>query len=232
MRLYLAGPMRGIPLFNFPAFEKAAAEIRAGGHEVWSPAEQDVMHDGLDVTKHADFSAPPQTFSHYMRRDLAAVCDAEAVAVLPGWEKSKGARLEVHVARACDKPILDAHTLAPITGQVAVQVTGQEVRITDPTTGGQKGQKLARFDLIPAEPLTELAMLYGVGGIKYDDNNWRKGYKWGLSFAALMRHAWQFWAGESTDKETQRHHLASVAWHAFTLMWFETNYKDGDNRPK
>lgn len=107
----------------------------------------------------------------------------------------------------------------------------KETRVVNASTGGAKGQKLERFDLIPAEPLTELAKLYGVGAQKYDDDNWRKGYSWKLSFGAMMRHAWLFWFGFSRDKGTKCHHLASVAWHAFTLMWFELHRPQFDDRP-
>ena len=110
MRVYLAGPMRGYPAFNFPAFAEAATRLRAAGHEVWSPAENDVEADGFDPTKDA-----PRSMAHYMGRDLPAVCASEAVAVLAGWRKSQGARLEVHVAVSCGIPILDAATLNPVT---------------------------------------------------------------------------------------------------------------------
>jgi len=50
-RCYLAGPMRGIPEYNFPAFFAAATSIRDRGIEVWSPAENDVHQDGFDPVK-------------------------------------------------------------------------------------------------------------------------------------------------------------------------------------
>ena len=103
--------------------------------------------------------------------------------------------------------------------------------VTDPDTGGKKGTALARFDLIPAHPLWELAELYGIGARKYEDRNWERGYAWSLSFAALMRHAWQFWNGEDRDPEGQLH-LASVAWHALSLMEFMRTHPELDDRPK
>jgi len=113
MKLYLAGPMRGIPLFNFPAFSEATQNLRALGHEVWSPAEHDVTKDGFNPS-----TDQPRGMAHYMERDLPEVCRADAVAVLPGWRDSVGARLEVTVAQACGIPILNAWTLAPVTETV------------------------------------------------------------------------------------------------------------------
>lgn len=106
----------------------------------------------------------------------------------------------------------------------------EEVRVVS-DTGGAKGQKLARYELIPHEPLLELAKLYGQGALKYDERNWERGYAFSLSFAALMRHAWQFWAGEDHDEETQRHHLACVAFHAFAMMAFQARGIGEDDRP-
>lgn len=106
-----------------------------------------------------------------------------------------------------------------------------EVRVVDPKTGGEKGQKLARFDLIPPGPLHTLAEHYGVGARKYEDRNWEKGYDWGLSFAALNRHLWAFWNGEYYDEETGLPHLASAVFHAFALMEFHDKDKGTDSRP-
>lgn len=105
-----------------------------------------------------------------------------------------------------------------------------EVRVTS-ETGGSKGTKPARFDLIPAEALTTLAELYGFGATKYADHNWRKGYDWSLSFAALQRHAWLFWGGEDDDAETGLPHMASVAFHALALIEFASTHPEYDNRP-
>jgi len=85
--IYLAGPMTGVEDFNYPAFRAAAAKLRAEGHNVISPAEYD-RHE-LEWRPWID----------YMRRDLRLLLLADEVRVLPGWEHSRGASLEVHVAR-------------------------------------------------------------------------------------------------------------------------------------
>lgn len=90
MRLYLAGRMSGVHDFNRPAFRDAAAQLRAAGYDVVSPAEY-----GYD---------PAFTWSQHMRRDIVALCDCDGVAPLSGWHESRGARLEVHVAHALDMP--------------------------------------------------------------------------------------------------------------------------------
>lgn len=105
-----------------------------------------------------------------------------------------------------------------------------EVRVVNETTGGAKGSKLARFDLIPAAALELLAEHYGRGSQKYEDRNWEKGYDWGLSFAALNRHLWAFWGGEDIDAETGSPHLVAVAWHAFTLLTFLERFPELDTR--
>lgn len=106
----------------------------------------------------------------------------------------------------------------------------KEKRIINEKTGGAKGSKEARFDLIPWEPMTEVAVLYGRGAEKYEPYNWAKGYAWSLSYAALVRHLTQFWLGEDCDEETKCHHLASVIFHALALMYFTKHHSDLDDR--
>lgn len=107
----------------------------------------------------------------------------------------------------------------------------EEVRVTS-STGGEKGSKLARFDLIPAHQLWRLAEHYGKGAAKYSDDNYRKGYPWKLSIAALERHLALFKMGEDYDEETGSLHLTAIAWHAFTLAEFFDVHPDYDTRLK
>ena len=107
-----------------------------------------------------------------------------------------------------------------------------EVRITDPVTGGQKGSKLERYDLVPFEALDEVARLYGKGALKYEANNWRKSYAWSLSLAALLRHVSRWAQGEDIDPETGCHHMACVAWHALALVTFYIRSLGTDDRVK
>ena len=106
----------------------------------------------------------------------------------------------------------------------------EEVRITA-TSGGQKGSKPTRYDLIPTDALELLARHYGKGNAKYPAvngiDNWRNGYPWSLSYAAMQRHLNQFWAGEDYDEETGSLHLVAAMWHCATLIHF-VNHPDMD----
>ncbi len=107
-----------------------------------------------------------------------------------------------------------------------------EKRIVNDKTGGEKGAKPERYDLIPWGPMAEVARLYGKGAEKYTDHNYRRGYDWSLSFAAMMRHATQFWNGEDYDEESGCHHLASVVFHAMALIEFGKTHPELDDRYK
>lgn len=93
---------------------------------------------------------------------------------------------------------------------------GGEERITS-KTGGQKGSKLCRIDLIPPEALAEVGLVYGIGAKKYAENNWKLGYPASLSLSALYRHINQWHAGERRDAEGF-HHLAAAIFHCLTLI--------------
>lgn len=101
--VYIAGPMTGLPEHNFPAFNAAAKVWRADGWEVINPAEMD------DPSKtHAELAAVPPQW--YYRRDLTELLKADAIALLPDWQSSTGARGEHYVATWLGLNIYDAIT--------------------------------------------------------------------------------------------------------------------------
>jgi dATP/dGTP diphosphohydrolase len=131
-------------------------------------------------------------------------------------------RLEREVGQLLDEEKqAEAAAAMPLhPAQVLAAGLDQEVRVKDPVSGGEKGVKLARFDLIPPAALEELACVYGRGAQKYAANNWRKGYAWGLSVGALQRHLSKWLQGGERD-EMGNHHMIQVAWHAFCLYTFQ-----------
>lgn len=114
MKIYLAGPMRGVPEFNFPTFHSMAAKLRAQGHEVFSPAERDIAHHGVDISKDnasGDETLAAQQHGFSLRDALADDCEficrhADAIALLPGWERSKGAKAERALAIALGHQVI------------------------------------------------------------------------------------------------------------------------------
>lgn len=89
-RIYLSGPMSGIADNNFPAFHEWAARLRAQGYDVVSPAE--IEEAG--------------SWEMCLRADLRELCTCDAIALMPGWENSKGANLELHVAHRLGMQVL------------------------------------------------------------------------------------------------------------------------------
>lgn len=107
----------------------------------------------------------------------------------------------------------------------------EETRIVDPDTGGEKNAKNIRLHAIPWEALRELGKVFAFGEAKYDDYNFRKGYKWSLSFDAMLRHMWAFWNREDTDEESGLHHMAHAVWHGLVLTFYSITKRGKDDRP-
>lgn len=111
MRVYLGGPMSGVPQFNLPAFDAAEADLLGRGLDVVPPAD---LHDP-DVRPLAlaspdgDVSKLPKkmTWGAFLANDVRLIADGgiEAIVVLSGWTGSRGARLETFVGRLCGLPV-------------------------------------------------------------------------------------------------------------------------------
>jgi hypothetical protein len=96
-RLYLAGPMAGFEDFNFPAFNKMADELRALGYEVENPADHGTVEGAV--------------WADYMAYDLTRLGLCGMIALLPGWDLSQGARLEVMIAEHLGMRVVNAQDL-------------------------------------------------------------------------------------------------------------------------
>lgn len=110
LTVYIAGPMRGIPLYNFPAFDAAEKRWRDEGHNPINPAALD---RAAGVNEHTD-PLPADFMRGAMKRDLEAICNCHAIALLPGWEKSSGVDVELRLACVLGLQVFDAVTLESI----------------------------------------------------------------------------------------------------------------------
>ena len=96
-KIYVSGPMTGIPNYNRPLFEKVTAELRELGNKVYSPPED-------EDPQHQD------TWENYLNKDIPLVAWADTFVMLPGWENSKGATLEVGIAALLKKDVFEYET--------------------------------------------------------------------------------------------------------------------------
>jgi hypothetical protein len=83
-RIYIAGPMTGLPEYNYPAFNAEAKRLRALGWEVENPAENEAPSSGEWID--------------FMRLAIPQLMTCDIIVLLPGWIESRGARIEVRVS--------------------------------------------------------------------------------------------------------------------------------------
>ena len=103
--IYVAGPMRGHPDYNYPAFDRLTRVLRAQGWDVVNPADMDrtqFQPDSDPSDFNPDINYEDQEFMRdALKRDMVAICDkCTAVYMMAGWETSKGAKAEHALAKA------------------------------------------------------------------------------------------------------------------------------------
>lgn len=76
--------MSNLPGLNYPAFNAAAARLRAAGVHVENPAENP--------------EPPCGTWQGYMRMAVRQLATCDAILLLRGWEESRGACIERRLA--------------------------------------------------------------------------------------------------------------------------------------
>jgi hypothetical protein len=233
LRVYIAGPMRGIAEFNFPAFHAAAANLRAAGYEVFSPAEKDIEHHGADISDGNDTGCLEQASMQHgfsLRRalgdDTKWICEkADVVAVLPGWENSKGAQAEVALARALG---LQLWALPGAKHPETMPAMPKKDVLAE---GYKADHDKLPVHLLPTDSLEAITSILQFGAKKYAPRNWEKGMAWSRPYSACVRHLFAWWRGEHLDPETGMSHL----WHAGACILFLIAYEQRkigtDDRP-
>ena len=117
MRTYICGPMSKMPNLNAPAFREAARSLRANGHEVISPIELDEAEGTL-----VEVPVGSPEWQRFLKRDLTAMLTCDSIHALDGWERSRGASLEVYVGRELGLRRCDSGgALVPWDGSVLVE---------------------------------------------------------------------------------------------------------------
>ncbi len=103
MKVYISGPMTGKPGYNYDEFARCAGLVRDAGHEPLNPA-----------TNFKGATTHPAGRSAFMREDFKMILEADAIAVMPGWQDSPGADVEVRMCRELGLPVLDIDTMTPV----------------------------------------------------------------------------------------------------------------------
>jgi hypothetical protein len=99
VRVYISGPMRGLPDYNYPVFHAVAEEIAKNGVDGGG-----YPHEDTPLNPAANYGGDTsRDITEYMQQDLHQVLSADALVLLPGWERSEGAQLEIRVASAVGK---------------------------------------------------------------------------------------------------------------------------------
>lgn len=94
-KIYLSGPMTGYPDYNRPAFLKAEAELQA------------VLDASFINPARLDSQAKPEwQWPDFMRNSLKGMMDACTIYMLNGWENSKGAKIELALAKELGMPVM------------------------------------------------------------------------------------------------------------------------------
>lgn len=114
MRIYIAGPMTGHESYNVHAFERAARHWRLKGHEVETPFDANSRvwqrHHGCDFDPHTDTCDYGDPILREMfAEDVATLCRSDAIVLLDGWGRSRGATMEKALANLLGIPALDMH---------------------------------------------------------------------------------------------------------------------------
>lgn len=235
---YIAGPMTGIPAYNFPAFDAARDMLSEQGHYVMSPADLD-RENGFDAIQTPDKVVTAEFVRAARKRDIEAIEMCDAIYMLEGWEDSVGARAELAYAQWCGHTVM-YQTPSATNPCDATHGNGSEIQRLREINGvkdtanpkGIEGAKKCPMHLLPPTALEQTAWVHNIGNKKYGPWNWRdKPINAEVYVAATLRHVNAWHTGEDLDPESGVSHLAHVAANMNILMDAIDNDCLIDDRP-
>ncbi len=213
-RVYILGPMRGKPYYNFNAFDNMAVNLEIEGHIPVNPAQLDraAGFNPFDLPPDYDWSKIPASLDlqKVIDRDIDALRTCDAYVALEGWEHSTGARAE--------KPLLDwqgATRLDPATLKPWVQPLEPVPAASAKDESNPKdriGMNKPQLDLVPPALEIWTAKAMENGAAKYGRANWRKTkVRLTVYIAAAKRHLAALLDGEDNASDSNLPHAAHVA---------------------
>jgi hypothetical protein len=256
--IYIAGKMRGVPYYNFPAFDKAKPYLFNTGYgRVISPADLDRVHDDFDALKlpaDTDWNAIPPNFDFdaCIERDIQAVKECDAIYMLKGWEDSKGARAEKALAEWLGKevmyeePDISVPAFSKEFGEALHGIVTKDLNPIRTFDSGATRNSLdgklqySRFlDPEVFKVYCEYMQSHRIqlDGSMRDPDNWKKGISQDVYMDSLYRHVTNLWGvyngyervqPETGEPETKKELLCAIMFNVIGYM-FELNKEEKEN---
>lgn len=260
-RVYCAGGMTGYPDWNFPAFYSAAESLEKQGYEPVNPAELDrIAGFSLERIKQLNPSEFQEFLKGAAKRDLDALQQCDAIALLPGWENSKGARAELAVAEWLGLRVYylyrknEFYQWAPLSKaeyydlpsdkqpynsderaewDVSGLIPKIQSSIASDDPKGAAGAKKPPMHLLPTNALIETAKAMGHGAAKYGAWNFIETTVCASTYVGALGRHWAAYArSEDIDPDSGLPHLALIAANCFVLLTAQQQGTLRDDRPK
>jgi len=234
MKVYIAGPMRGHKHYNFAAFERAENVLSARGYDVVNPMTLDIARgfDPRQLSEAFDYTSAPEWFDlrACIRDDVNNILDCQILALLPGWENSKGAKAEKAIAEWLG---IETFEIIYDDERISEKILDIEFPKLPPRSQGtvdpfpaNPNQLINKkptnpkdaigSDKLPIHLFPSTAIAYGCiamlnGALKYGRSNFRAvGVRASIYYDACFRHMMAWFEGEELDPDDGVPHLGAA----------------------
>lgn len=218
MKVYISSKMSGVENFNFPLFFEVEKKLTNKGHEVVNPARlclrllsNQLLGETISDDNYMNYMQFINELNRsvFMTWDIEHLLKCDAICLFGEWWSSRGAILELKVAKECGKTLLE------------YDVETDTIKPLDEKTLGMKLAEKPRMELVDMSFVEGIARVLSFGASKYGDNSWKNvpdGFNKYLG--ALLRHITALQQGELYDNETGLPHTAHIGCNAMFLDYF------------